>query len=313
MSRRVSRCGRSPAGLGRAPSTVSREIAANHGGLAAIGRWSRIGRRCDGLVDRSRRSWRCSRSLCALVEAKLELRWSPRADLGLAVGDLSRRPEMRVSHETIYLSLFVQSRGALRKELTRYLRRGQATRRPRGRRDLQRWPGQDPSDGQHQRTTRRGRGPGGAGPLGRRPGLRHRHDSADGHPGRAPQPVRDARRAAQRPHRRCRRRRALRQDRRAARTAPPIAHLGPGQGDGPPRHASPSTPACPSTSATRTAPGSAAPTRTPTDCSASTSRSAQPLPLDQADLDAVADELNGRPRQTLGWKTPSQVLDQALR
>ena len=33
----------------------------------------------------------------------------------------------------------------------------------------------------------------------------------------------------------------------------------------------------------------------------------------QADLDAVADELNGRPRQTLGWKTPSQALDEALR
>ncbi len=38
----------------------------------------------------------------------------------------------------------------------------------------------------------------------------------------------------------------------------------------------------------------------------------KPLPLDQAALDAVADELNGRPRQTLGWKTPSQALDQAL-
>ena len=41
-------------------------------------------------------------------------------------------PEMRVSHETIYLSLFVQSRGALRKELTRYLRTGRRTRRPLG-------------------------------------------------------------------------------------------------------------------------------------------------------------------------------------
>jgi transposase, IS30 family len=39
---------------------------------------------------------------------------------------------MRVSHETIYLSLFVQSRGALRKELARYLRTGRARRRPRG-------------------------------------------------------------------------------------------------------------------------------------------------------------------------------------
>jgi IS30 family transposase len=39
---------------------------------------------------------------------------------------------MRVSHETIYLSLYVQTRGALRKELSRYLRRGHTTRRPRG-------------------------------------------------------------------------------------------------------------------------------------------------------------------------------------
>jgi IS30 family transposase len=39
---------------------------------------------------------------------------------------------MRVSHETIYLSLYVQTRGALRKELTRSLRRGHTTRRPRG-------------------------------------------------------------------------------------------------------------------------------------------------------------------------------------
>ena len=35
--------------------------------------------------------------------------------------------------------------------------------------------------------------------------------------------------------------------------------------------------------------------------------------LNQADLDAVAAELNGRPRQTLGWRTPSQALDEALR
>ena len=38
----------------------------------------------------------------------------------------------------------------------------------------------------------------------------------------------------------------------------------------------------------------------------------RPAPLDQADLDAVAAELNGRPRQTLGFKTPSQALAEAL-
>ena len=46
------------------------------------------------------------------------------ADLGLAGAEFPDDPEMRVSHETIYLSLFVQARGALRKELTRYLRSG---------------------------------------------------------------------------------------------------------------------------------------------------------------------------------------------
>ena len=60
------------------------------------------------------------------------MRWSPQqiaAWLALAYPD---DPEMRVSHETIYLSLFVQARGALRKELFRCLRSGRARRRPQG-------------------------------------------------------------------------------------------------------------------------------------------------------------------------------------
>ena len=56
------------------------------------------------------------------MEEKLELRWSPQQISGWLVEEFPDDPEMRVSHETIYLSLFVQSRGALRKELTRYLR-----------------------------------------------------------------------------------------------------------------------------------------------------------------------------------------------
>jgi IS30 family transposase len=66
------------------------------------------------------------------VEAKLELRWSPQQISGWLVEQFPDDPEMRVSHETIYVSLFVQSRGALRKELTRYLRSGHSTRRPKG-------------------------------------------------------------------------------------------------------------------------------------------------------------------------------------
>ena len=65
----------------------------------------------------------CDR-LRAVVEDKLELRWSPQQISGWLVEEFPGDPEMRVSHETIYLSLFVQSRGALRKELTRYLRSG---------------------------------------------------------------------------------------------------------------------------------------------------------------------------------------------
>ena len=67
-----------------------------------------------------------------VVEAKLELRWSPQQIASWLVLEFPDDAEMRVSHETIYLSLFVQSRGALRKELTRYLRMKRSVRRPGG-------------------------------------------------------------------------------------------------------------------------------------------------------------------------------------
>jgi IS30 family transposase len=74
---------------------------------------------------------RCPR-LRVVVEAKLELRWSPQQIASWLVLEFPDDAEMRVSHETIYLSLFVQSRGALRKELTRYLRMKRSVRRPGG-------------------------------------------------------------------------------------------------------------------------------------------------------------------------------------
>ena len=117
--------------LGRAPSTISREVAVNGGR-----RRYRACRADKAAVRRSCRPKASKLAACprlrALVESKLELRWSPQQISGWLMETFPDDPEMRVSHETIYLSLFVQSRGALRKELTRYLRSGHSTRRPRG-------------------------------------------------------------------------------------------------------------------------------------------------------------------------------------
>jgi IS30 family transposase len=116
--------------IGRATSTVSRELA-GHGGRTSY-------RACT--ADQA--AWRDARRpkpaklfshprLRAIVASKLRLRWSPQQIAGwlrLAYGD---DPELQVSHETIYTSLFVQSRGALKKELTRYLRTRRVLRQPR--------------------------------------------------------------------------------------------------------------------------------------------------------------------------------------
>jgi len=67
------------------------------------------------------------------VQRLLRLRWSPQQIAARLVLDHPDDPEMRVSHETIYQSLFLQGRGALRKELARCLRTGRAQRRPQQR------------------------------------------------------------------------------------------------------------------------------------------------------------------------------------
>jgi IS30 family transposase len=117
--------------LSRSPSTISREVAANGGR-----RRYRACRADKAAVLRIRRPKPSKLATCgrlrAVVEAKLEVRWSPQQISGWLVEEFPDDPEMRVSHETIYVSLFVQSRGALRKELTRYLRSGHTTRRPQG-------------------------------------------------------------------------------------------------------------------------------------------------------------------------------------
>src|SRR5205814_6870456 len=67
------------------------------------------------------------------VERRLQEHWSPPQIAARLVCDYPDDLEMRVSHETIYRSLFVQGRDALRQELTRCLRSGRAQRRPLGR------------------------------------------------------------------------------------------------------------------------------------------------------------------------------------
>ena len=63
------------------------------------------------------------------VERRLQERWSPQQIAARLVTDYPDNPRMRVSHETIYRSLFVQARGSLRKELTTCLRTGRTQRR----------------------------------------------------------------------------------------------------------------------------------------------------------------------------------------
>jgi IS30 family transposase len=119
------------AGLGRSPSTVCREVARNGGA-----RRYRAARAEDRAWARGRRPkparLAVNVELRAVVQDRLAMRWSPQQIAGWLREQFPDRPEMHVSPETIYLSLFVQGRGTLRKELTAYLRRGHATRRPRG-------------------------------------------------------------------------------------------------------------------------------------------------------------------------------------
>jgi transposase, IS30 family len=116
--------------LGRAGSTISREIAA--GGGRGRYRALRAQRRALACAARSRptKLSRCPR-LREEVEAGLARRWSPQQISARLRLDHPADPEMRISHETIYQSLYVQSRGELRRELTRALRSGRTRRRPR--------------------------------------------------------------------------------------------------------------------------------------------------------------------------------------
>jgi IS30 family transposase len=116
--------------LGRSPSTVSREIKRNGGqecyraSLADQAAW-----------DRGRRPKTCklakNRTLAHLVADRLQMQWSPEQIAGWLRRNYPGDENYQVSHETIYRSLFIQARGALKKELLGHLRRTRAMRRSR--------------------------------------------------------------------------------------------------------------------------------------------------------------------------------------
>lgn len=116
--------------LGRAPSTVSREISRN-GGLHHY----RASHADQAAWDRA-----CRPKVCKLVQApqlahlvaqRLQMQWSPEQIAGWLQRTYPNEPSYQVSHETIYRSLFIQARGALKKELLEHLRRTRAMRRSR--------------------------------------------------------------------------------------------------------------------------------------------------------------------------------------
>jgi IS30 family transposase len=114
--------------LVRAPSTVSREVRRN-GGCARY----RAVEADKKAWDRGRRAKPCKLALnvrlARLVAAKLKVNWSPEQIAGWLKAEYPREERYHVSHETIYQSLFIQARGALKKELTAHLRSQRTIRR----------------------------------------------------------------------------------------------------------------------------------------------------------------------------------------
>jgi len=116
--------------LGRSPSTVTRELNRHHG---RRGYRAAEADRCAW--QRARRPQRCKLArqpaLSRIVAAKLRQDWSPEQIAGWLKLAFPDDETMRVSHETIYLTLFIQARGALKRELVAHLRQARSLRRPR--------------------------------------------------------------------------------------------------------------------------------------------------------------------------------------
>jgi IS30 family transposase len=118
------------ASLGRAPSSVSREIRRN-GGCHGY----RASSADQAAWDKAHRPKSCklaqNRALARIVAQKLKMFWSPEQIAGWLKCTYPEDENYQVSQETIYRSLFIQARGALKKELLQHLRRTRVMRRSR--------------------------------------------------------------------------------------------------------------------------------------------------------------------------------------
>ena len=116
--------------LQRSASTISREVRRN-GGCAQY----RAAPSDQAAWDRAQRPKPCklagSRYLCRAISAKLTRKWSPQQIAGWLMREHPDDAQRRVSHETIYRSLFIQARGVLKKELLAHLRAKRSIRRSR--------------------------------------------------------------------------------------------------------------------------------------------------------------------------------------
>ena len=114
--------------LGRSPSTISREIKRN-GGY----KYYRAASADEVAWDKSKRpklcKLACSRTLRLNVAKKLQQQWSPEQVARWLKLEYPKEEHNRVSHETIYKSLYIQTRGVLKKELLQHLRTKRTIRR----------------------------------------------------------------------------------------------------------------------------------------------------------------------------------------
>jgi IS30 family transposase len=122
--------------LGRSPSTISREVQRNANPDSGAYRPWAAQRRAEARRPRPKPAKIATNAeLRGYIAAKLGSKWSPKQICQALRKDFPDRPEMHVVHETIYQALYVQGRGELRRELARALRTGRARRKPHRRPD----------------------------------------------------------------------------------------------------------------------------------------------------------------------------------